>query len=110
MKKLIFISENYSLSKNELELFIYFLKEENLLKKHLPFLQKKIDIEFLIKKLLDNKNVKQEKNIIIYDNRFTKERTKLYLSFNEIYLETNVDETSLKRYFYLFSKNYLLID
>ena len=35
MKKLIFISENYSLSKNELELFIYFLKEENLLNKQI---------------------------------------------------------------------------
>lgn len=110
MKKLIFVSDNYSLSKNELEKFIYLLEEENLLSRHLMFIEKKIDMDLFLQELLKNKNIKQEKNLIIYNNKITKERTKLYLSLNEIYIETNKKETSLNRYFYLFCKNYLLID
>ena len=110
MKKLIFVSDNYSLSKIELEKFVYLLKEENLLSRHLMFIEKKIDMDLFLQELLKNKNIKQEKNLIIYNNKITKERTKLYLSLNEIYIETNKKETSLKRYFYMFCKNYLLID
>ena len=110
MKKLIFVSDNYSLSKIELVKFVYLLKEENLLSRHLMYIEKKIDMDLFLQELLKNKNIKQEKNLIIYNNKITKERTKLYLSLNEIYIETNKKETSLNRYFYLFCKNYLLID
>ena len=110
MKRLIFVSDSYSLSKSELEKFVYLLKEENLLSRHLMYIEKKINIELFLQELIKNKNVKQEKNLIIYNNKITKESTKLYLSLNEIYIETNKKETSLNRYFYMFCKNYLLID
>lgn len=110
MKRLIFINDHYQMNKKELNKFIYRLKEDGLLEKHLPYLTKKVTIDELLLCLRDNKNAFKQQNTINYKNRFTGEETKIIFSFNDIFFESNVNESSLEKYFYQLCNNFIFLD
>ena len=100
MKKLIFINDSFKMSKSQLEKFIYLLKEENLLKKNLPFIEKRVGIDELFFYLKDNISVSLKNNEILYNNVLTKERTSIYQFDDSLYIEIKSDYSSLFKYFY----------
>ncbi len=110
MKRLIFINDHYQMNKKELNKFIYCLKEDELLEKHLPYLTKKVMIDELLSCLKDNKNVFRQQNIINYKNKFTGEVTRIVFSFNDIFFESNVNESSLEKYFYRLCDNFIFLN
>lgn len=110
MKKLIFISDHYQMNKKELNKFIYRLKEDGLLERHLPYLTKKVTIDELLLCLKENRNVFRQQNTISYKNKFTGEDTKIIFSFNDIFFESNVSESALEKYFYKLSNNFLFLE
>ena len=110
MKELLLINDNYDLSKDELDLFIQLLERENLLKKYKNYLKKIVPFECFVELLKNNSNVEIINNTIIYKNAFTNEETKLTFLFGNIKYESNVNDTSLKKYFYKLATNYVIIE
>lgn len=110
MKELLLINENYDLTKDELDLFIRLLERENLLKRYKNYLKKIVPFENFVELLRNNSNIEIIDNTIIYKNAFTNEETKLTFILGEIKYESNVEETSLKKYFYKLAPNYVIIE
>lgn len=109
MDRLIFINDNFCLSKKELNRFVYLLSEEGLLEKHLPYLEKKISIDELFNLVKDLSHIKKVANKITYFNPFTKEETEITFDYKMITFKTNVEKTFLEKYFYQISNNYLIL-
>lgn len=86
------------------------MKEESILNRHISKMEKKVTINQLFLLLSCNSQVKLINDTIYYENIFTGENTLIRNDYNRLIWISNVNNSSLFKYFYKLSKNFIIIE